>query len=117
MVKKKATVDSLKEICFNYITKPCSSENLAFWSECSLFCLPFKFYDCVETNTYYCCTCEPFLCEKYCYNPDHEWVPNCFNCKINGYCSGLDGYWQHCTSYDCDACTFRDNLAEIRNYG
>ena len=28
------TVDSLKQICFNCITRPCSSEDLTFWSEC-----------------------------------------------------------------------------------
>ena len=28
-------------------------------------------------------------------------------------CWKLDGHWQHCISYGCDACTCRDNLAEI----
>ena len=83
------------------------------WSECFLFCLPLKIYDCVETNAYYYCTCEPFLCEKYSHNPDHERVPNCYNCKISGDCSGLNRYWQHCILYNCDECAFRDNLAEI----
>ena len=40
-------------------------EDLTFWSECSLFCLPFKIYDHVETNTFYYCTCEPFYVKKY----------------------------------------------------
>ena len=106
-------VDSLKRICFDYITRPCSSENLTFCSECSLFCLPFKIYDRVETNTHYYCTFESFLCEKYCHNLDHERVPNCNNYKINEDCSGLDGYWRHCILYNCDACAFRDNLSEI----
>ena len=94
MTKNPSTnVDSLKRICLDYITRPCSSENLAFCSECSLFCLPFKIYDRVETNTHYYCTFESFLCEKYCHNLDHERVPNCNNYKINEDCSGLDGYW------------------------
>ena len=37
----------------------------------------------------------------------------CYNCIINGDCSKLDGHWQNCISYDCDACAFRDNLVEI----
>ena len=36
-----------------------------------------------------------------------------YNCNINGDCSKLDGQWQHCIRYDCDACAIRDNLAEI----
>ena len=108
-----ATVDSLKKVCFDDVTRPCSSEDLAFWSECSLFCLPFKIYDCVEINTHYYCTCEPFLCEKYFYEPDNEQIPNCCNCKINGDYTGLSGHWQYCILYDCSACGYRDNLAEI----
>ena len=42
------TADSLKQICFNYITRPYSSENLTFWSKWSLFCLPFKMYNHVK---------------------------------------------------------------------
>ena len=37
----------------------------------------------------------------------------CYNCIINGDCSKLDGHWQNCISYDCDACAFKDNLVEI----
>ena len=62
---------------------------------------------------FYYYTCEPFLCEKYCYNPDHEKPPNSSNCKISGDCTGLNEHWQHCILYNCDACAFRDNLAEI----
>ena len=36
-----------------------------------------------------------------------------YNCNINGDCSKLDGHWQRCIRYDCDACAIRDNLAEI----
>ena len=54
-----------------------------------------------------------FLCEKYSHIPDHKRAPNCYNCKIGGDCSGLNGHWQHCILYNCDACAFRDNLAEI----
>ena len=42
------TADSLKQICLNYITRLYSSENLTFWSKCSLFCLPFKIHDHVK---------------------------------------------------------------------
>ena len=52
-------------------------------------------------------------CEKYCHNLDHERVPNCYNCKIDGDCSGLNRHWQHCILYNCDACAIRDNLVEI----
>ena len=54
-----------------------------------------------------------FLCEKYSLIPDQERAPNCYNCKIGGDCSGLNGHWQHCILYNCDACAFRDNLGEI----
>ena len=62
---------------------------------------------------FYYYTCEPFLCEKYCFNPDHEKAPNCSNCKISGDCTGLNEHWQHCILYNCDASAFRDNLGEI----
>ena len=39
-------------------------------------------------------------------------MPNCYNCKIVDF-SGLNGHWQHCILYNCSACAFRDNLAEI----
>ena len=44
----------------------------------------------MKLNTYYYCTCKPFLCEKYCNNPDHQRLPNWYNCKIDGDCTGLD---------------------------
>ena len=76
-------------------------------------CLPFKIYERIEINTHYYCTCEPFLCEKYCNDPDHQILLNCYNFKIDADCAGLDGHWQHCILYNCDACSFRDNLSEI----
>ena len=91
--------------CFDYITRPCSRKDITFWKEYSLFCLPFKIYDHVEKNTFQYCTCEPFLYKKYCYDPNHQRIPNCCNCKIDGDCSRLPGH--------CDACAFRHNLAEI----
>ena len=54
-----------------------------------------------------------FLWEKYSHIPDHERAPNCYNWKSGGDCSGLNGHWQHCILYNCDACAFRDNLADI----
>lgn len=107
------TADSLKQICFDYIINPCSSKDLAYWSEYSLFCLLFKIYEQIATNTCYYCTCEPFLCEKYFHNPDHKRLPNYYNWKTDGNCGGLNGHWQHCILYNCDACAFRDNLSEI----
>ena len=71
------------------------------WSECFLFSLLFKIFERVETNTYYYCTW------------DHERVPNCYNCKISGDFSRLNGHWQHCILYNFDACAFRDSLAKI----
>ena len=103
----------LKELCFDYITRPCRSNDGILWIDCPLFCLPFKIYDKVETNTYWYCTCKPFICQKYCHNIDHQRVAKCYNCNINGDCSKLDGHWQHCIRYDCDAWAIRDNLAEI----
>lgn len=91
--------------CFDYITRPCSRKDITFWKEYSLFCLPFKIYDHVEKNTFQYCTCEPFLYKKYCYDPNHQRIPNCCNCKIDGDCSRLPGH--------CDACAFRHNLVEI----
>ena len=78
-----------------------------------MFCLPFEIYERTETNTYYYCACEPFLCEKYCNDPDHERLPNCYNCKIDGDCTRLDRHWEHCILYNCDVWSFRDNLSEI----
>ena len=40
-------------------------------------------------------------------------MAKCCNCNIDEDRSKLDGHWQHCISYDCDACPFKDNLAEI----
>ena len=40
-------------------------------------------------------------------------MAKCCNCNIDEDRSKLDGHWQHCISYDCDACAFKDNLAEI----
>ena len=44
----------------------------------------------MKLNTYYYCTCKLFLCEKYRNNPDHQRLPNWYNCKIDGDCTGLD---------------------------
>ena len=41
----------LKELCFDYITRPCRSDDGILCIDCPLFCLPFKIYDKVETNT------------------------------------------------------------------
>ena len=59
------------------------------------------------------CTCEPFLCKKYCYDPNHQRLRNCYNCKIDGNFTGLPGHWQHRILYNCDTCAFRHNLVEI----
>lgn len=53
------------------------------------------------------------MCVKYCHNPEHQRLPSCYNCAIDGDSSKLDGHWPHCILYNCDACNFRDNLAEI----
>ena len=50
---------------------------------------------------------------KNCHETDHQRLPNCCNCKIEGDCTGLDGHWQHCLLYNCEAHSFRDNLSEI----
>ena len=100
----------LKELCFDYITRPIRSDNGILWFDCPLFCLPFKIYDKVEANAHWYCTCKPFLCQKYHHNIDHLRVAKCYNSNIDGGCSKLDG---HCISHDCDACAFRDNLADI----
>ena len=59
------------------------------------------------------CTCETFLCKKYCYDPNHQRLRNCYNCKIDGNFTGLPGHWQHRILYNCDTCAFRHNLVEI----
>ena len=48
------------------------------------------------------CTCKPFKCESFCFNVDHE--------KIL-YKVGEE--WDHCITFDCDGCTFRDNILQI----
>ena len=48
------------------------------------------------------CTCEPFKCERFCFNVDHEKIPY----KVGGE-------WDHCVTFDCDRCTFRDNISQI----
>ena len=47
---------SLKEICFDYVKKLCSIEEIYNWTECSLFSLPFKIYNHIKTNKFYYCT-------------------------------------------------------------
>ena len=106
-------LDSLKEICFNYISKVCSKEEIKSWQECSLFCLLFKIYEQIKVSTFYFCICEPFLCEEKCSNPEHERLRYCYNCRINGECTGIKGHNQHCIVYDCNAYAFEDNLEEI----
>ena len=78
-----------------------------------MFCLLFKIYERTETNTNYYCACELFLYEKYCNDPGHQRLPNCCNYKIDGDCTRLDRYWQHCILYNCEVWSFRDNLSEI----
>ena len=39
------------------------------------------------------CTCEPFKCERFCFNADHEKMP---------YKVGEE--WDHCITFDCDGC-------------
>ena len=73
--------------------------------------LTFKNLQKISLNTY--CTWEPFSCVKCCHDPEHQRLPSCYNCAIGGDCSKLDGHWQHSILYNCDACAFRDNLAEI----
>ena len=113
MMKLNVSCRFIKRYMFSYITKPCSGQDEPYWSKCSLFCLPFKIYERIETNIYYYCTCKPFLCEKYYNDPDHQRLPNCYNCKIDGDCAGLGGHWQHCILYNCETYSFRDNLSEI----
>ena len=57
-------VESLKEICLNYIKKSCSKEEISFWKECSLYCLPFKIFGQIQTRANFFCSCEPFVCKK-----------------------------------------------------
>ena len=106
-------LDSLKEICFNYINKVCSKERIKSWQECSLFCLPFKIYEQIKVSTFYFCICEPFLCKEKCSNPEHEILLYCCNCKINGECTSIKGHNQHCIVYDWNTYVFEDNLEEI----
>ena len=48
------------------------------------------------------CTCEPFKCERFCFNADHEKMP---------YKVGEE--WDHCITFDCDGCAFRNNISQI----
>ena len=68
----KYQVKSSQKICLDYITSPCSEEQYTTWIECPLFCIPFKIYEYVNVNTFYCCICELFICKKKCADPDHE---------------------------------------------
>ena len=48
------------------------------------------------------CTCKPFKCERFSCNVDHEKIP---------YKVGEE--WDRCITFDCDGCTFRDNISQI----
>ena len=101
---------SLKEICLDYIKKPCSKEEIYNWTECYLFCWPFKIYDQIKPNKFYYCTYELFLCKEKCPDPDHERILYCYKWEIKGNCSRLKGHNQHCMIYNCYACLFEDNI-------
>ena len=107
------SAESLKEICFDYIKKSFSKEEIYNWIECSLFCLPFRNYDQMKTNKFYLCTCEPFLWKEKCPDRDRERTLYCYKCEINENCSELKGHSQHCIIYNCDACAFEDNVKQI----
>ena len=104
---------SLKEICFGYIKKPCSKNEIYNWTECSLFCLPFKIYGQIKANKFYYCTCIPFLCEEKCPDPHDERILYCYKWEIKGNPSGLKGHNQHCIIYNCDTYGFEDNIKQI----
>ena len=104
---------SLKEICFDYVKKLCSIEEIYNWTECSLFSLPFKIYNQIKTNKFYYCTYQPFLCKEKCPDPDHERILYCYKCEIKGNCSRLKRHNWHCITYNCDACALEDNIKEI----
>ena len=106
-------VDWLRNVCFNYIKKSCSKEEIRSWQECSLFCWPFKIYEHSKTKTFYFCTCEPFLCKEKCWDPEHKRLLYCYSCKMDRECYGLKGHHQHCIVYNCDACAFEDNSEDI----
>ena len=108
----KYLVKSLKEICFDYITKPWSKEEITSWSECSLFCLPFKIREQIKTSTFYYCTCQSFVCKEKCANPEHERLLYVKTVKL----VEIVAEWKeiiNCMVYNCDTCTFEDNLEEI----
>ena len=92
---------TLLKICYDYITRPSNDEGKSKWINCSLFCLPFKIYKRILLNTYFYCTCKPFIYKRKCYNLDHEKLPI------------LDWRSEHCILYSFDACAFRENLEEI----
>ena len=48
------------------------------------------------------CTSESFKCERFCCNVDHEKIP---------YKVGEE--WDHCITFDCDRCAFRNNISQI----
>ena len=109
----KIMVVSLKEIWLNYVKKPCNKEKISSWQQRSLYCLPFKIYDWIQTRTNFFCSREPFLCKEKCLDSEHLRIPYCFNCVISGNCTNIKGDTQHCKVFDCNACAFEDNLDEI----
>ena len=74
------------------------------WHETSLIFLAFKIKVKLFTDCFYwlMCTYKPFKCEMFCFNVDYEEI---------SYKVGEE--WDHCITFDCDGCTFRDNISQI----
>ena len=99
--KKTKKVDSLLKITFDFIIRQCKRDyneepnQIADmkWHETSLFCLAFKIKAKVFTDCFYWSmgTCEPFKCERFCIDIDHQKVP---------YKTGEE--WNHYITFDCD---------------
>ena len=109
--KIKLEVDPLLKITFDYITKRCkmkldeeTNELLVKWNEASVFCLALKIKKKLFTDYIYwsMCSCEPFKCKRYCCKVNHEKIPY----QVNKECD-------YCITFDCDGCTFRDNISKI----
>ena len=52
-------IKSLLQLCLEFIAKSCNLEIdiKAYWLNCGMRCIPFKFYHKLLANEYYYCTC------------------------------------------------------------
>ena len=110
--EEEEKIKSLLTITFEYMTKQCKISYNCLeakiedirWNEASLFCLAFKIKEKLYTDCFYwsICTCEPFQCKRFYFDPDHGKIPYFANKNSD-----------HSITFSCNGCAFRDHICKM----